>query len=140
MNPLILSDEQYKTVFGRIMRLSLDYLASVGERPSFPQVTGSETRALLSNQLPEIGIGASALDELPPVIDGGRPSSPRFFGYVFGSGEPVAAAADLLASVLNQNVTAWRSSPSAVTMEQIVVGWLAQAIGCDGFSGSLTGG
>ncbi len=122
------------------MRLSLDYLASVGERPSFPQVTGSETRALLSNQLPEIGIGASALDELPPVIDGGRPSSPRFFGYVFGSGEPVAAAADLLASVLKQNVTAWRSSPSAVTMEQIVVGWLAQAIGCDGFSGSLTGG
>jgi aromatic-L-amino-acid decarboxylase len=59
---------------------------------------------------------------------------------VLGSGEPVAAVADLLASVLNQNVTAWRSGPAAVTLERTVVSWLAQAIGCAGFRGSLTGG
>jgi glutamate/tyrosine decarboxylase-like PLP-dependent enzyme len=59
---------------------------------------------------------------------------------VLGSGEPVAAAADLLASVLNQNLTAWRSSPAAVTIERTVVEWLARAIGCAGFTGSLTGG
>jgi glutamate/tyrosine decarboxylase-like PLP-dependent enzyme len=140
MNPLILSDEEYKAVFERMTRLSLNYLASVGERPSFPRITGSETQTFLSQPLPENGIGESALDDLPKVIDGSRPNSPRFFGYVFGSGEPVAAAADLLASVLNQNVTAWRSSPTAVTMERTVVGWLAQAIGCEGFTGSLTGG
>jgi glutamate/tyrosine decarboxylase-like PLP-dependent enzyme len=46
----------------------------------------------------------------------------------------------LLASVLNQNVTAWRSSPAALTVEQTVVGWLAQAIGCEQFTGSLTSG
>ena len=69
-----------------------------------------------------------------------RVTGPRFFGYVLGSGEPIGAAADLLASVLNQNVTAWRSSPSAVTIERVVVGWLAEAIGCAGFTGSLTGG
>ena len=57
-----------------------------------------------------------------------------------GSGEPIAAAADLLASVLNQNVTAWRSGPSAATVERVVVSWLAEAIGCNGFRGSLTGG
>jgi glutamate/tyrosine decarboxylase-like PLP-dependent enzyme len=140
MNPLILSEEEYRAVFDRISRLSLDYLAGVDERPSFPQVTGSETQAFLSKPLPEKGIGESALGELQQIIDTGRPNSPRFFGYVFGSGEPVAAAADLLASVLNQNVTAWRSSPAAVTMERVVIGWLAQAIGCNGFSGSLTGG
>ena len=33
--------------------------------------------------------------------------------------------ADLLASVLNQNVTAWRSGPTAAAIEQTVVGWLA---------------
>jgi aromatic-L-amino-acid decarboxylase len=59
---------------------------------------------------------------------------------VLGSGEPVAAVADLLGSVLNQNVTAWRSSPAAVTLERTVVSWLAEAIGCAGFRGSLTGG
>ncbi len=74
------------------------------------------------------------------MIDSSRAGGPRFFGYVLGSGEPVAAAADLLASVLNQTVTAWRSSPSAVTLERVVVGWLAEAIGCAGFRGSLTGG
>ncbi len=140
MNPLILSDEQYNAIFERVTRLSLDYLTSIGERPSFPRITGSETQTLLAKQLPEHGIGESAFDDLAEVIEGTRPNSPRFFGYVFGSGEPVAAAADLLASVLNQNVTAWRSSPTAVTIERIVVGWLAQAVGCKGFGGSLTGG
>ncbi len=69
-----------------------------------------------------------------------RVQNGRFFGYVLGSGEPVGAVADLLASVLNQNVTAWRSGPAAVMIEQTVVGWLAEAIGCPGFRGHLTGG
>ncbi len=85
-------------------------------------------------------MGIRALDDLELVINSARVGGPRFFGYVMGSGEPVGAAADLLASVLNQNVTAWRSSPSAVTLERVVVGWLAQAIGCRLFVGSLTGG
>jgi len=42
--------------------------------------------------------------------------------------------------VLNQNVTAWRSAPAAVTVERTVVRWLAEAIGCTGFTGSLTSG
>ncbi len=140
MNPLILSDAEYRAIFERVTQLALEYLTSIDERPSFPRVTGSETQALLAEPLPENGIGESALDDSAKVIDGRRPNSPRFFGYVFGSGEPVAAAADLLASVLNQNVTAWRSSPSAVTLERMLsVGW-RRRVGCDGFWGSLTGG
>ena len=85
-------------------------------------------------------MGPAALDDLTKVVDASRAQGPRFFGYVLGSGEPIAAGADLLASVLNQNVTAWRSGPAAVSLEHLVVGWLAQAIGCEGFRGSLTGG
>jgi len=59
------------------------------------------------------------------------PRARAFFGYVLGSGEPVAALADLLASVLNQNVTAWRSAPAAVTIERQVVRWIADALGCE---------
>ncbi len=90
--------------------------------------------------LPEEGQGERALDLLSAVAECSRPTGPRFFGYVLGSGEPVGAVADLFASVLNQNVTAWRSGPAAATIERTVVGWLAQAIGCAGFSGSLAGG
>src|SRR5271165_1516928 len=140
MNPLALPQPEYKAVFERITQVALEYLASIDERPSFPAVSGSNTEALFSKPLSENGIGIAALNELSAVIDGLRPGGPRFFGYVMGSGEPIAAAADLLASVLNQNVTAWRSGPSATTLERVVVGWLAQAIGCEGFRGSLTGG
>jgi len=42
--------------------------------------------------------------------------------------------------VLNQNVTAWRSAPAAVTIERTVVDWLAQAVACQNFHGVLTGG
>jgi len=140
MNPLVLPDAEYRAVFDQITQLALEYLKSLDKRPSFPDVSGSETQELFSKSLPDRGIGISALDELSSVIDGVRSGGPRFFGYVMGSGEPVAAAADLLASVLNQNVTAWRSGPSATTLERVVVGWLAEAIGCKGYCGSLTGG
>ena len=140
MNPLIVPQSEYAAVFERITQLSLKYLASLPERATFPDVTGHQVEEWFSGAVPEQGMGSAALDALPKVIDGCRPNSPRFFGYVFGSGEPVAAAADLLASALNQNVTAWRSGPSAVTLERLVVGWLAAAIGCEGFAGSLTGG
>lgn len=37
-------------------------------------------------------------------------------------------------------MTAWRSSPAGITIERTVVRWLAEAIGCKGLSGTLTGG
>ncbi len=140
MNPLILSDEQHKLIYERVTRIALEYLHSLNGLPSFPDVTGRETEGMFFGAVPEEGMGMAALEALNAVIDGVRPGGPRFFGYVHGSGEPVAAAADLLASVLNQNVTSWRSGPSAATIERTVVGWLAKMVGCEGFSGSLCGG
>ena len=140
MNPLALSEEEYRQVYERIAQLALDYLASIDQRPCIPNISGSEASGLFAGPLPEKGMGLAALDDLPKVIDASRAQGPRFFGYVLGSGEPVAAGADLLASVLNQNVTAWRSGPAAVSLEHLVVQWMAQAIGCGEFRGSLTGG
>jgi aromatic-L-amino-acid decarboxylase len=140
MNPLALSDAQYRRVYERIAELALDYLARLEQRSCFPGIAGVEATTLFAEPLPEQGMGPAALDNLTKVIEASRAQGPRFFGYVLGSGEPVAAGADLLASVLNQNVTAWRSGPAAVSLEHLVVGWLAQAIGCEGFRGSLTGG
>ncbi len=140
MNPLQRSQEEYHDAFQRVSDLALRLLAELNGRPTFPSITGEESRRRFTEPLPEQGIGAAALDDLQAVIDASRLPNPRFFGYVLGSGEPIAAAADLLASVLNQNVTAWRSGPAAATIEQVVVGWLAEAVGCKGFVGTLTGG
>jgi aromatic-L-amino-acid decarboxylase len=140
MNPLEISPDQFRRLAEQVARLAADYLESLDSRPIHPSVSGKETEAMFHTGLPEKGLGEGALTGLQDVIRNSRTQNGRFFGYVLGSGEPVGAAADLLASVLNQNVTAWRSGPAAVAIEKTVVGWLAEAIGCQHFTGSLTGG
>jgi len=140
MNPLEISSAQFRLLAERVTKLTAEYLDSLDTRSISPQTDGAESLRLFQSPLPEQGIAEDALNDLPEILRCSRAQNGRFFGYVLGSGEPVAAVADLLASVLNQNVTAWRSGPAAAVIEQTVVGWLAQAIGCPGFRGHLTGG
>ena len=140
MNSLEISPAEFRRVVERIADLAANYLETIDNRPIAPSANGADTDRLFRIPLPEHGSGSEALRALDEVIQRSRVQNGRFFGYVLGSGEPVSAAADLLASVLNQNVTAWRSGPAAVTIERTVVGWLAEAIGCPEFRGHLTGG
>ncbi|HKV81845.1 MAG TPA: aminotransferase class V-fold PLP-dependent enzyme [Candidatus Sulfotelmatobacter sp.] len=140
MNPLEISSSQFRRLAERVTQLAADYLEHVDSMPVSPALSGEKSLSLFDTLLPEQGIGEAAFDDLPEVLRASRTPNGRFFGYVLGSGEPVAATADLMASVLNQNVTAWRSGPAAVTIERTVINWLAQAIGCPEFRGYLTGG
>lgn len=140
MNPVEISPDQFRRLAERITQLAAGYLETFDAQIISPATSGEETLRVFRGAMPENGIGEDALNALPEVIRLSRVQNGRFFGYVLGSGEPVGAVADLLASVLNQNVTAWRSGPAAVIIEQTVVGWLAEAIGCPGFRGHLTGG
>ena len=140
MKSLEISPDEFRRLAEKVTALTAGYLRELDSRPISPSTTGEETERLFRTPLSEKGVGAEALAGLQDVIEHSRAQNGRFFGYVLGSGEPVAAVGDLLASVLNQNVTAWRSGPAAVSLEHTVVGWLAQAIGYTGFRGSLTGG
>jgi aromatic-L-amino-acid decarboxylase len=137
---LALPSAAWRALAGRAVDRAARLLDEVAALPAFPDTSGAATAASFDRPLPEEGLGAAALDALEDVLAHSRPPGPRFFGYVLGSGEPVAAIGDLLASVLNQNVTAWRSSPAAVAIERAVIASLAAAVGCPGFSGSLTSG
>ncbi len=107
--------------------------------PTYPTgISGRETEALFSGDIPWEGRGAAAFDSLDEVFRLSRPASPRFFGYVFGSDDPIGVLGEFATAVLHQNAAAWRSAPAGVTIERIVVRWLASALGCDGFTGSLT--
>jgi aromatic-L-amino-acid decarboxylase len=140
MAALVLSSEELHSVLRQIEEISLEYLKQLDVQPSFPEVTGQESCQAFGGELPERGLGLSALDAIGEVLRFSRAQNGRFFGYVMGSAEPVSAFADLVASVINQNVTSWRSAPAATAIERTVVSWLAEAIGCRGFSGYLTGG
>jgi glutamate/tyrosine decarboxylase-like PLP-dependent enzyme len=140
MNPLALSPAEFRRLAAEIAELSAEYLAQLPTRAIFPATSGVDCERLFALDLPENGLGPSALTALREVMNHSRAQNGRFFGYVQGPGEPIAALGDLFTSVINQNMTAWRSSPSAVTIERTVVRWLAQAVGCPGFTGTLTGG
>src|ERR1700751_2390575 len=121
MNPLEISPAQFRRLADHIARLAAGYLESLDSRPIRPRAAGKAIEVLFCSALPEKGLGEDAFAQLQDVIENSRAQNGRFFGYVLGSGEPVGATADLLASVLNQNVTAWRSGPAAVTIERTVV-------------------
>src|SRR5215468_1050304 len=140
MRSLELSEADFHRLAAEVVALSAEYLAQLPDRAIFPNTSGEECERLFATGLPEKGLGPGALAELRQVMNHARAQNGRFFGYVQGPGEPIAALGDLFASVINQNMTAWRSSPSGVTIERTVVRWLAQAVGCRGFLGTLTGG
>lgn len=140
MNPVEISTENLRRLAERVTNLATNYLETIDAQAISPTTNGDETLRLFHTPMPEDGMGEEALNGLQEVMRLSRAQNARFFGYVLGSGEPVGAVADLLASVLNQNVTAWRSGPAAVSIEQTVVNGLSQAIGCPGYHGYLTGG
>jgi aromatic-L-amino-acid/L-tryptophan decarboxylase len=137
---LDLSDEEFRGLAARVVDLASVHLESLADRPIMPAVTGAEAERAFDRAIPEDGLGAAAIDQLEQIAALARAGSAGFLGYVLGSGEPIGALGDLYASILNQNVTAWRSSPSAVTIERALVSGLAEAIGCAGFTGLLTSG
>jgi aromatic-L-amino-acid decarboxylase len=140
MNPMDISPDQFRHLSERITEIATAYLKDMDTRAIPAEGSGAAIERIFRTPLPETGLGEAAIDGLADVVRFSRAQNGRFFGYVLGSGEPVAAIADLLCSVLNQNVTAWRSSPAAVTIEHTVVSWLAQAVACQNFRGVLTGG
>ncbi|HVJ33397.1 MAG TPA: aminotransferase class V-fold PLP-dependent enzyme [Terriglobia bacterium] len=140
MSGLQISDRDLSRLVDEAADIAKAYWASLPQRPTYPKTSGKQTTELFSRPWAEEGRGREVLHDFDQITEHVRPSTGGFFGYVAGSGEPVGAVGDWLAAVLNQNVTAWRSAPAAITIERIVVGWLAEAIGCAGFTGSLCGG
>jgi len=122
-----------REAFGRAaLEWVLTWFAHIGERRLYPDVAAVELKSMLAESLPEHGQSwRSALDQFAAHIatasrDNGHP---RMFGYVQSSGTYAGAIADFLASALNQNVTSWRSAPSATALERQVIEWMKQLTG-----------
>jgi aromatic-L-amino-acid decarboxylase len=139
MPPLRVSADEFRAIADGVNRLVADFLSDLEERRTVSATSTTDTAAF-DLPLPEEGVGEAALRDLEAISEHLRAPTGRRLPYVLGSGDPIGALGDLYASVLNQNVTAWRSAPAAVTIERTVVESLAAAIGCDGFVGTFTSG
>ncbi len=116
-----------------------DYLAKANELPIFPQSSSIDITDQLHSELPREGASVEQVfAECRAIRDLCRHSgSPRFFGYVQSPATPVGIIGDYVASALNQNLTAWRSTPGATDIERMVVRWLGQLVGYGDDAGGL---
>jgi glutamate/tyrosine decarboxylase-like PLP-dependent enzyme len=119
------------------------YLAHLDAAPVGPPGPG-EPAERLAGALPAEGAGAlAALRALIEAAEEGatRSAGPRFFHFVTGGGTPAALAADWLTGALDQIALNWVSSPFAMRLEQISLGWLKELFGLPAaWSGVFTSG
>jgi glutamate/tyrosine decarboxylase-like PLP-dependent enzyme len=98
----------------------------------------------LDGALPAEGAGTSAaVHALIEATQEGATGSagPRFFHFVMGGGTPAALAADWWAGAIDQIAFNWVSSPFAMRLEQISLGWLKELFGLPAaWSGVFTSG
>lgn len=110
---------------------ALKYFAEQSRLPIYPPANPKDLTSRLAAELP---LDPQDLDTVMADFEGIAVNSrhnghPRMFGYVQSSGSFAGVAADFLASALNQNVTSWRSAPSATTIEHQVIDWLKTMTG-----------
>lgn len=114
------------------LSITKTYQDSIDKRRVNVDTSSLSIRELLDPQLPESPSDPKDViaDFENVVLSHTRHNAhPRMFGYVQSPGIPIAAAADLLASTLNANVTAWRSAPAATEIERLTVDWIKQILG-----------
>src|SRR6202521_150175 len=133
-SPLDPSPEEIRRWGNAAVELMAEYRGAVRDRRVYPQTSARESREKLERGLPREGADFERLLEtfrevaLPLSRHNGHP---RMFGYVQAPGTAIAALADLLASTLNANLTAWRSAPAAVEIERLTIDWIKQILGVD---------
>ena len=123
-----------------VTELIADYLGGLRDQPIFRPMSSREIRDRLDAALPTKPGNFNDLLKVfrETVLPFSRHSAhPRMFGYVQSPGTPIAAFADLLASTLNANLTAWRSAPAPVEMERLVIDWIRQILGFNSEAGGI---
>jgi aromatic-L-amino-acid decarboxylase len=125
----------------RMLDDMMDYLSSVRERPAW-QAVPAEVKQSLSGPVPYQPCALESVysdfkRQILPYPTGNI--HPRFWGWVMGTGTPVAMLAEMLAAGMNSWVGGF--DQSATLVEEQVLSWLTDMLGFpQGTSGVLTSG
>ena len=115
----------------------MDYLEGVRERPVWRPMP-AETRAALDEPTPRGPTDAAEVyrqfrEHVLPYPNGNI--HPRFWGWVMGTGTPLAMLADMLASGMNPHLAGYDQAPALV--ERQVIRWMAELLGFPAESSGL---
>jgi aromatic-L-amino-acid decarboxylase len=122
------------------VEMMANYLNSIANQRVYPETSSQQIRERLERALPIEGASFNQLlatfaDTIVPLSRAN--AHPRMFGYVQSPGTAIAAIADLLASTLNANLTAWRSAPAGVELERLTLDWIKQIVGLNACAAGL---
>jgi aromatic-L-amino-acid decarboxylase len=124
--------EQARAFGDRATALWSDWLTALRDLPVAQRETAPEVAAALALEIPEEPMAPDAIfDHLRELMLGHcvQVGHPGFMGYITGAGTVPGAAADLLASAVNQNVGGYCVSPGATEIEVALTRWLAARFG-----------
>lgn len=135
-----LSPDAFRELGYRAVDVLADHFATLDEKRVYPAADPETIAAAFDGPLPASGEDPEAIldafeaDVLPNATHN---TSPRYYGFVMGSGSMIGALADALAAGLNMNVGGWHPAPSGTEVERQCVRWLAEAIGYPTDAGGL---
>lgn len=135
-----LSPEAFQAIGYRVIDAITDYLRTVRDVPVFQGRTPEEVARVFEEPLPEHGQDPDRiLDAWTEKIlpNATHNTSPRYFGFVMGSGTPMGIFAEALAASVNMNTGGWKPAPSATEVERRTLAWIAELIGYDPACGGI---
>lgn len=139
-SPLLFTQQQHEQASALLAAFCQRYLASLEERPVYPNVDRPALRALKQEPLPRRGQPLEALfEELERVVvpNSTHTAHPRFLPYVQPSPNALSPYADHVAGTINQNCNLWHLSPAANAVEQSVLRWFTELFGLPGTAGGI---
>lgn len=120
---------EFRTLAHQMIDDTVDYLQNVSSRPAWRPMP-ADVRNSFNESVPHEGLGAAAAyadfrERILPYPNGSI--HPRFWGWVQGTGTPLAMMAEMLASAMNPHMAGFNQAPALV--EKQVVRWIAELMG-----------
>jgi len=119
-----------------------DYLERVASTPVMSGIEPGSLRRRFPQAAPEAPESIEAiLADYAALVEPNVTAwqHPGFLAYFATTASGPGIIGEMLTAVLGQNPFLWRTSPIGTELEEVVVGWLRQAVGLpDGFDGFLT--
>jgi aromatic-L-amino-acid decarboxylase len=118
-----------------------DYHAGLRDRPVRSRVKRGEIAAALPAHPPEQAEDMEAIwADFERIVPDGMThwQHPRFFAYFAANAAPASMLAEQLANAIASQAMLWQTSPAATEIEEVMVQWLAEALGVgEGWHGTI---
>ena len=115
--------DEFRSLAHQMIDDTVDYLQNVRTRPAWRPMP-AEVRNSFSEPVPQAGVGAAAAyadfrERILPFPNGSI--HPRFWGWVQGTGTPLAMMADMLAAAMNPHMAGFNQAPALVEKPHVPV-------------------